>query len=271
MLGTDLERIELDRLAIISETVSPRRTPSPAKPAATLRTCSAYCRQVRVWVSPGVRSATASGSIEAVRWKASHNVAGRSDVLMIHNLGTHTVQMDGSPESHHPHERLTRRAEELAFGAERYVPSWLRAGEPESALPVLLALLSAMVLQVVIPKSYTLVPRWPLLVMEALLLVVLLVINPLTVTRRTRMGRYAAFVLLAAITIDNTLSAVLLDVRIVSGRGQQRRRGAAGQRRSDLHHEHHRVRHLVLGTRPRRPVRPARTANDRIPTSCFRR
>ena len=125
--------------------------------------------------------------------------------------------MDGSPESHHPHERLTRRAEELAFGAERYVPSWLRAGEPESALPVLLALLSAMVLQVVIPKSYTLVPRWPLLVMEALLLVVLLVINPLTVTRRTRMGRYAAFVLLAAITVDNTLSAVLLDVRIVSG------------------------------------------------------
>ena len=36
-------------------------------------------------------------------------------------------------------------------------------------------------------------------------------------TRRTRLGRNATWVLLAAITIDNTLSAVLLDVRIVSG------------------------------------------------------
>ena len=73
----------------------------------------------------------------AVRWKASQSVAGRSDVLMIHNLGTHTVQMDGSPESDQPRERLIRRAEELAVDAEKRVPSWLRAGDPESALPVL--------------------------------------------------------------------------------------------------------------------------------------
>src|SRR5271155_3862886 len=69
------------RLAIISETVSPRRIPRPARPAATRRTSAAYCRQVIVWVSPGVRRATASGSIAAVRWNASHSVVGSSDVV----------------------------------------------------------------------------------------------------------------------------------------------------------------------------------------------
>ena len=59
------------------------------------------------------------------------------------------------------------------------MPSWLRPGDPESVLPVLIALLAAMALQLAIPKSYTLVPRWPLLVLEALLLLVLVGINPL--------------------------------------------------------------------------------------------
>jgi hypothetical protein len=125
--------------------------------------------------------------------------------------------MDGSQESDHPHEGLARRAEQLAVDADRRLPSWLRAGDPESALPVLFAVLAAIALQVAIPKTYTLVPRWPLLVLEALLLIVLLVINPLVVSRRTRIGRYATWALLAAITIDNTLSAILLDVRIISG------------------------------------------------------
>ena len=38
-------------------------------------------RQVIVWVSPGVRSATASGSIAALRWNASHSVVGGSEVV----------------------------------------------------------------------------------------------------------------------------------------------------------------------------------------------
>jgi hypothetical protein len=125
--------------------------------------------------------------------------------------------MDGSPESHQPHESLARRAEEFAVDAERHVPSWVRPRDPESVLPVLVALLCAMALQIAIPKTYTVVPRWPLWVFELLLLIVLLTINPLVMTRRTRVGRYATWVLLGAITIDNTLSAAVLDVRILSG------------------------------------------------------
>jgi hypothetical protein len=100
---------------------------------------------------------------------------------------------------------------------QHHIPSWLTRGDPESVYPALVAVLAAMALQVAIPKSYTLVPRWPLLVLEGLLLLSLLAINPLVMTRRTRFGRSATWVLLAAITVDNTLSAVLLDVRILTG------------------------------------------------------
>jgi hypothetical protein len=106
---------------------------------------------------------------------------------------------------------------QAASGLEQRLPSWLRPGDPESVFPVLVAVLAAMALQVAIPRSYTLVPRWPLLVLEGLLLLSLLAINPLVMTRRTRFGRSATWVLLAAITVDNTLSAVLLDISILTG------------------------------------------------------
>ena len=52
---------------------------------------------------------------------------------------------------------------------------------------------------------------------EAVLLIVLTLINPVRLTRSTRVGKAATFVLLAAITIDNTASAVILDYRIITG------------------------------------------------------
>jgi hypothetical protein len=125
--------------------------------------------------------------------------------------------MDTTPEPSKSVEEFVRRAELLATGAERHVPSWLRSGNPESVFSVLVAVLSAIALQIAIPKGYTLVPRWPLLVLEGLLLLSLLALNPLVMTRRTRFGRSATWVLLAAITVDNTTSAIVLDARILSG------------------------------------------------------
>jgi hypothetical protein len=125
--------------------------------------------------------------------------------------------MDDSLESHLHRERLVRFAQELTADAEKRVPAWVRHGDPESAIPARIAVLAVMAQQMAIPRSYTVVPRWPLLVLEVLLLVALLWINPRVMTRTTQFGRYATWVLLGAITIDNTLSAVLLDVRIISG------------------------------------------------------
>jgi hypothetical protein len=125
--------------------------------------------------------------------------------------------MDPTPEPDSPLGEFVKRAERIASDAERHVPSWLRPGDPESRLPVLFAIVAVIALQVAIPKSYIVVPRWPLIGLEVLLLAVLTWLNPLRLTNATRLGRYATWILLAAITIDNTLSAVLLDIRILTG------------------------------------------------------
>ncbi|BDX32542.1 hypothetical protein TUM20985_30890 [Mycobacterium antarcticum] len=123
------------------------------------------------------------------------------------------------PESDRPTEvdALAHRAEYLAVGAERRVPSWLRPGDPENRWPVLLAILAAMAIQHSIPVQYTVLPRWPLIIMELLLLVVMLLINPVRLSRPTTIGRWASLVLTAAITVDNTASAVVLAKRILTG------------------------------------------------------
>jgi len=125
--------------------------------------------------------------------------------------------MAENPDRPTPVEEFVKRAEILASGAEHRIPSWLRPGDPESRLPVLTALIVAIALQLAIPKSYTVVPRWPLIALEVLLVVVLVGINPLRLSRQTTFGRWASYLLLAAITVDNALSAVVLDIRILSG------------------------------------------------------
>jgi hypothetical protein len=109
------------------------------------------------------------------------------------------------------------RAERLASGAEQRVPSWLRPGDPEDRWPVLIAILSVIVIQHAIPLQYTVLPRWPLIGMELMLLAVMLVVNPVRISRPTTVGRWASLILTAAITVDNTASAVVLAKRILSG------------------------------------------------------
>lgn len=89
---------------------------------------------------------------------------------------------------------------------------------PENRLPVLIAIASVITLQIAIPERYTAVPRWPLVTLELLLLLVILVINPLAPHRRTALSTWAMWLLTAAITIDNTASAMVLDYRIIAGR-----------------------------------------------------
>jgi hypothetical protein len=125
--------------------------------------------------------------------------------------------MDDITEPEHSRQDVVHRAGHLATEAEQRLPAWLRPGNPESRWPVLLALIAAIVLQRAIPVRYTVVPRWPVIAMEVLLVLVLLIINPVRLTRPTRIGKSASLVLLVAITIDNTASAVVLDYNILSG------------------------------------------------------
>lgn len=93
---------------------------------------------------------------------------------------------------------------------------------------MLAALSAAILLQVAIPTSYTLIPRWPLITLESLLLVVLFWLGPARPSRWASWGRFASRFLLAAITLDNTLSAALLDFRILSGQDSNDAAGLLG-------------------------------------------
>ena len=136
-----------------------------------------------------------------------------------------------------------------------------RADVPENRWPVLTAVITAIFLQRAIPLEYTVLLRWPLILLEGLLLVMLALINPVPETKSARLrtaatliglgaiavaahwpliaagmvalvltaiipiqllrfsavGSAATLVLLAAITLDNTASALVLNYRIVTG------------------------------------------------------
>lgn len=64
----------------------------------------------------------------------------------------------------------------------------------------MVALIAAMALQYAIPLQYTVVPRWPLISLEALLLATLTIINPVRLSRSTQLGKAATLALLIAIT-----------------------------------------------------------------------
>lgn len=100
---------------------------------------------------------------------------------------------------------------------ETHVPAWLRATSPENRLPVGLAMLVAIGLQVRLPDRYGLQPRWLMPILELVLLAILTAINPVRLNRSTRLGRLASIAVVAAITIDNGIGAASLDLHILRG------------------------------------------------------
>jgi hypothetical protein len=108
---------------------------------------------------------------------------------------------------------LGRKAEHL----EGEVPAWLRPTGPENRLPAAAAILVAIGLQLSIPHNYGLDPRWLVPALEVVLLAVLLAINPIRLSRTTTVGKWASMAVVAAITLDNGISAGLLDDSILTG------------------------------------------------------
>lgn len=118
------------------------------------------------------------------------------------------------------HARLSDLLSRIEHG-ELHVPAWLRATSPENRLPVVAAILVAVVLQLLLPDRYGMHPHWLLPALEVVLLVILTVINPVRLERSTRFGRAASIGVVAVITVDNALSAAALDYSILTGHAGQ--------------------------------------------------
>lgn len=135
---------------------------------------------------------------------------------------------EGAPgrESH----RLARFAlllTRLEHG-EMQEPAWLRVTSPENRLPVAAAIVVVVVLQLLLPDRYGLRPRWLAPGFEVILLIVLSGLNPVRLSRSTRWGRVASLCLVAAITLDNAISAVGLAYSILTGHTGQDALGLLG-------------------------------------------
>ena len=118
-----------------------------------------------------------------------------------------------------PWAELYRGGARRVAGLEtEWVPAWLRPTGPENRLPVAASMVVAIALQISLSSRFSLHPRWLLPLLEVALLVVLTAINPVRLSRPTRVGRYLTMALAGAITLDNLASAFLLDYAIVTGK-----------------------------------------------------
>ena len=131
--------------------------------------------------------------------------------------------MDESNTEHDPQAVFTdrevwRHAQAAIERAEHLVPGWLRPSVGENRIPVAVAILTAAGLQLLLSQRFTFFrPHWLLPVVEVLLLATLTVINPVRLTRRTPAARYLSVALVAFISMDNGISAILLDTKLIIG------------------------------------------------------
>ena len=146
-------------------------------------------------------------------------------------------------------------------------PAWRRRTAGEHRWPAALAIVAAVVLQLVLPDPVLGAPRYLLPAVEVALLVVLVAVNPFRIDRTSRVQRMLGLAILAAIALSNGWSEVLLVQRILGGHAE-----AAGPLLGagvgDLADQRARLRAGLLGVRPRRPRRAGRGRAARSPTSC---
>jgi uncharacterized membrane protein len=102
--------------------------------------------------------------------------------------------------------------------AHDHLPAWLRPTQAERCWPIHVAVIAAIVLQLVLPAKLSLPPRALLPALEMVLLAVLMVANPVRLTRERALMRVASNALVALMTLANGASAVLLADRIINSR-----------------------------------------------------
>ena len=146
--------------------------------------------------------------------------AAHNDVMVDHDEPEPGQHGDPAPSRSHPMwAGLSRGGAGRAVEFETaWVPAWLRPTGPENRLPVAASMVVAVALQVSLSTRFSLHPFWLLPVLEVVMLAVLTVINPVRLSRPTRVGRYLTMALAGAITLDNLASAFLLDLAIVTGK-----------------------------------------------------
>jgi len=100
-----------------------------------------------------------------------------------------------------------------------HVPAWLRATRGEPRASAVVAIVTAIVLQAVLPDRLAVRPVWLLPVLEGAALLGLIVVNPVRMTRSHPAGRAVGLGLVGTIVVANTFSGARLIHAILTGHG----------------------------------------------------
>ena len=106
----------------------------------------------------------------------------------------------------------------IAYILAMTMPAWRRPTKGEHRWPAVLAVIAAIVLQVLLPDQMTLGSRWVLPGLEALILLGLLATNPFRIDRESTVLRVLGIGLAIALILATAVSTVNLVSGIVSGR-----------------------------------------------------
>jgi hypothetical protein len=131
-------------------------------------------------------------------------------------------QCDGAPPStaeERMRVKLGRVERLLGYRLdEAHLPAWLRQTEGERRLPVALAILVTIALQVfAMPRAMTLQPWWLLPTLELALFVVLTIANPARINRESAVLRAIGLILVAVLSLATVYAALHLVYDLVNG------------------------------------------------------
>jgi len=107
-----------------------------------------------------------------------------------------------------------------AHGRPPHLPAWLRPTQGEHRLPVGIALLLIMGLQVRMPRELSMPPRYLLPALGLVLLVVLTIASPRRINRESRLLRSASMALFVAAAVGTAWSAARLVYLLATGGGR---------------------------------------------------
>jgi uncharacterized membrane protein len=102
---------------------------------------------------------------------------------------------------------------------KRVQPAWRRATRGEPRLPVIVAALATIALELVLPARVADRPRWVFGIVAVLILVAIYVANPKRIDRPSKGRRTASIVLIALLSANNAASAVRLVLDLTRSQG----------------------------------------------------
>jgi uncharacterized membrane protein len=100
-----------------------------------------------------------------------------------------------------------------------HLPAWRRRTAGENRWPVAVAIVAAIGLQFVTPQDFAVQPRWLLPLIEALILLGLIVVNPYRLNRESGALRTVSMALVAVASLATSWSVYRLVVVLVGGGG----------------------------------------------------